>query len=119
MAGVADGNARRLESLHARLEARSPGLRVNAWRERVQGLESRLAHAVERRLADAAGRLQVARRTLGAVSPLATLERGYAIATLAGGGLLTDAAQVAAGDAVDLRLAHGRVHTEVKGSDDD
>ena len=41
------------------------------------------------------------------LSPLATLERGYAIVTDAGGKVLTDSGAVARGAAIDVRLARG------------
>ena len=47
-------------------------------------------------------------RTLNAVSPLATLERGYAIVADAEGHVLLDPASLAPGDSVDARLARGR-----------
>jgi exodeoxyribonuclease VII large subunit len=46
------------------------------------------------------------------VSPLATLDRGYAIVTDAGGTVLQDAALVQPGDRITARLAHGRVAAE-------
>jgi exodeoxyribonuclease VII large subunit len=63
-------------------------------------------HAVR----DAAGRLD-------ALSPLAVLGRGYAIATRPDGAVVTDAATVAAGDDLDVRLHRGRVRTRVTGRD--
>ena len=50
--------------------------------------------------------------TLHAVSPLATLERGYAIVTH-GTTLLVNQAQVEPGDAIDIRLLKGRLSCRV------
>jgi exodeoxyribonuclease VII large subunit len=50
-------------------------------------------------------------------SPLGVLERGYAIATDAEGMVLRDAARVAPGDTVAIRLYRGRLTTEVKSTD--
>lgn len=68
-----------------------------------------------------AGQLQRARQRLGlaaasldALSPLAVLQRGYAIAVDGQGRLLRDAQSVAAGDEVQVRLAKGRLHTRVE-----
>jgi exodeoxyribonuclease VII large subunit len=44
-----------------------------------------------------------------ALSPAATLERGYAIVTDADGGILRTATGVAPGSLIDVRLAHGRL----------
>lgn len=64
-------------------------------------MAARLA-AANRELSVAAGRLE-------ALSPLRVLARGYAIVTKEGDASpVTDAASLAAGDGVDLRLARGR-----------
>lgn len=53
-------------------------------------------------------------RTLNAVSPLATLERGYAIVTNERGEILRDAANVAPGTMVEVRLAKGRFRAKAQ-----
>jgi len=58
------------------------------------------------RLARVAGKLQ-------ALSPLAVLERGYCLASDGEGKVLTDAAAVAVGDTVALRLHRGTLQTKV------
>ena len=66
--------------------------------------------------ADARGlhRLDLASRTLDAVSPLATLQRGFAVVTRAtDGALVTDAARLAAGDTLVTRLATGQFRSRV------
>ena len=52
-------------------------------------------------------RLKLASRTLQSLSPLATLERGYAIVTDAGGHVLVDTKKVKEGSSIDVRLARG------------
>lgn len=52
-------------------------------------------------------------RTLNAVSPLATLERGYAIVTDAGLHVVTDAAVLAPGAQIEARVARGSVRATV------
>jgi exodeoxyribonuclease VII large subunit len=52
-------------------------------------------------------RFKLASRALTSLSPLATLERGYAIVTQADGKVLTDSGAVARGAAIDVRLARG------------
>jgi exodeoxyribonuclease VII large subunit len=51
---------------------------------------------------------------LGALSPLAILDRGYALVFDPNGLLLTDAARVKAGDEISARLAKGMVSATVK-----
>jgi len=73
-------------------------------RLRAAGLES-VRHARERWLPLA--------RTLNAVSPLATLERGYAIVSGERGEILRDAADAAPGTMIEARLAKGRIRAKV------
>ena len=53
-------------------------------------------------------------RTLNAVSPLATLERGYAIVSGERGEILRDAAAAAPGTTIEARLAKGRIRAKVE-----
>jgi exodeoxyribonuclease VII large subunit len=50
---------------------------------------------------------------LEALSPLAILDRGYALVFDSSGALLKDAAAVHAGDEISARLAKGTVHATV------
>ncbi len=50
--------------------------------------------------------LSTARARLAALSPQATLDRGFAVVRSADGTVITDPAQLAAGD-IDIRVAHG------------
>jgi exodeoxyribonuclease VII large subunit len=82
--------------------------------QRLDELEARLRLSVRARIAAGSARLESAARALQAVSPLATLERGFAVITRArDGALITDAAQLAAGEAFDARLAHGSLRATV------
>jgi len=61
--------------------------------------------------------LRLAIRTLDSVSPLATLERGYAIVTDSESGtVLTDAGKVLPGTSVQARLAAGSLLATVTDS---
>ena len=51
-----------------------------------------------------------------ALSPLATLRRGYAVLQTEAGQVVTSAAEVAVGDRVEARLADGRLHATVDDS---
>jgi exodeoxyribonuclease VII large subunit len=53
-------------------------------------------------------------RTLNAVSPLATLERGYAIVSIEGGQILRDAAEARPGTLIEARLARGSIRAKVE-----
>ncbi|MFI5310544.1 MAG: exodeoxyribonuclease VII large subunit [Gemmatimonadales bacterium] len=75
-------------------------------RQFARGLALRSERAVERRRA----RVQELAATLEALSPLATLARGYAVALNERGGALPDAARFTAGMRFALELRDGRVH---------
>jgi exodeoxyribonuclease VII large subunit len=67
-------------------------------------------------LADARHRITSTARALEAVSPLATLERGYAIATRRDdGAVVRDTRELAQGTEVTVRLHRGRFDATVTG----
>jgi exodeoxyribonuclease VII large subunit len=55
-------------------------------------------------------------RALEMLSPLAILERGYALVFDGEGKLVKDAAQVKAGEEIRARVARGEIRAVVKGS---
>jgi exodeoxyribonuclease VII large subunit len=57
--------------------------------------------------------LAVNSRALNAISPLATLERGYAIVSRPGGDILRDAKDVKAGEQINARLGKGQLRCTV------
>lgn len=109
------GGHLRLAELHRRLMHRSPDRLLEQQRSRHQDLSLRLRHAANARMGAASQRLALAQRGLNAVSPLATLARGFAIVTRADGTLLTDAAAVAPGEEIEARLARGILTARVTG----
>ncbi|MEJ2515690.1 MAG: exodeoxyribonuclease VII large subunit [Gammaproteobacteria bacterium] len=109
----------RLARLRAGLAGQAPGPRVRAARQHLEALGQRQRSAMDRRLAAARARWDVAARTLHTVSPLATLGRGYAIATRASDGeILRDASAVEAGETIRVKLARGRLDADVTASED-
>ena len=97
-----------------RLVRRSPEQLVRGLLARHQGAGARLEHAASQCLSRAQQRLALAQRALNAVSPLATLTRGFAIVTRAASGtLLTDAAAIAPGEEIEARLARGSLRARV------
>jgi exodeoxyribonuclease VII large subunit len=106
----------RTAELRGRLVRRSPDRLLHAQRVRAQDLRLRLRHAAAGRVNGAAQRLALAQRALHAVSPLATLARGFAIVTRTDGSLVTDAAGVAPGDEIEARLMRGALTARVTGT---
>jgi exodeoxyribonuclease VII large subunit len=100
----------------SRLWRASPAVRVRESAARRAALFARLNAAQLVLLRSARERLLPLARTLQAVSPLATLDRGYAIVSLPGGAILREAAQAPKGTIIEARLAHGRILAEVEES---
>jgi exodeoxyribonuclease VII large subunit len=96
----------------------SPERRVKDMCLKYETLSARLRHAWSNRAARAEHRLALAARMLNTVSPLATLERGFAIVTRgADGSLVTDAGSLQIGDEIQARVARGSVRATVTGKD--
>ena len=74
-----------------------------------------LESAARARLDDARTRLAVAAVALDAMSPLAVLGRGYALAVDARGRVLSDASKVVEGERVRVKLARGALRCRVEG----
>lgn len=99
-----------LDALRSRPALADPRHLVDTRLDEVHALRERarrtLGHALDR-AADDVGHQRARARAL---SPLATLQRGYAVLQDADGHVLTSVADVSAGDAVSVRVADGRVH---------
>ena len=82
-------------------------------RARFNDASSACDMAMETKIQLGRERLALAAASLDALSPLGVLQRGYAIAQDASGKPLRDAASVAQGDAVSVRLAKGKLYTQI------
>ena len=108
------GKQQRLGNLKARLWQGNPRHRLEAFCAHAAALRQRLLSAFSGRLNSLEQRLALASRTLDAVSPLATLGRGFAVVSRADdGALLRDASQAPVGTEIEARLARGRVRAKV------
>jgi exodeoxyribonuclease VII large subunit len=103
----------RLYSAQALLGRSSPARRLEPLQQRLAVAQRRLPVAIQRRLQTARDRLEQSMRTLHAVSPLATLDRGYAIVTDHDARVVTDASRLAPGAQIEARVARGSVHATV------
>jgi exodeoxyribonuclease VII large subunit len=92
----------------------SPIARLQAALARHEFLVTRLRSAMLATLRRSRERFVPLLRTLNAVSPLATLQRGYAIVATAEGSILRDAANAAPGSIIEARLAHGTLRATVE-----
>jgi|SRR5580658_5411081 exodeoxyribonuclease VII large subunit len=109
-----------LERCHRRSENVSAAVRHYDARRRLaavrQGLETLVANltaASHTRLLEIRGALDRQTASLEALSPVAILNRGYALVFDAKGQLVKDAGRLAAGEEVSARLARGRVRARV------
>jgi exodeoxyribonuclease VII large subunit len=99
---------RRAEQLGARLLRQSPAQRLERSEWQFRGLRERLGRAGQQPVLALGQRLALAARALHSVSPLATLDRGYAIVSdPQSKRVLHDVSSIAAGDRIRARLAHG------------
>ncbi|RNF84998.1 exodeoxyribonuclease VII large subunit [Montanilutibacter psychrotolerans] len=112
---------RRLERERARLRHAEAVLRAGHPQRRMDRLQARLAAvaqrpqaAMARRLAHDALRLRGLARSLEAVSPLATVARGYAILRTEDGRVVRSVLDAAPGDRVAARLVDGELRLRVE-----
>lgn len=103
-----------LADSRGRLWGLSPAVRVREAAAHRNELLSRLRAAQLQQLRQASERLLPLVRTLNAVSPLATLERGYAIVSNDRGAILRDAADAPPGTRIEARLGRGRIRATVE-----
>ena len=87
---------------------------IGAARQRAADLLDRGAQALEQRLERRRMILASTADAVRALSPFATLERGYAVARTADGRILRDPAEVEPGEALHVTVARGTVETRVE-----
>lgn len=98
---------RRLLEVEGRLGRRHPRAVLSTGRAELYPLSGRLRAAVRRRLDGATNELGSNARALSALSPLAILERGYALAFDPSQRPIVDPKNLAAGDLVTVRVSRG------------
>ena len=97
------------------LMSRSPALTVRRDLAMVPQLQSRLVTALSHGLARSVQQTHAYLGRLHGLSPLAILDRGYAILeTMPGGQVIRDAGQVSVGEQILARLAGGRLRCTVE-----
>ena len=105
---------RRSDAVTCRLSPVRLGGRVSAAQARFVVLRAEHNAAINAQLESGRARLSRAAAALSALSPLAVLQRGYALAEDERGKLLRAARSVQVGDSVRLRLAEGQVRCRVE-----
>lgn len=95
--------------LHTRLVRIDLRQIIVRWREKVAHNHQAITSSIKVLLQQASSRLQGAVGKIDALSPLAILQRGYAICRDAGGGIVKDAARTTVGERVAIILAKGEL----------
>ena len=107
----------RLEAWRSRPSLARPSLLVEQREAEVTALRDRAVRSLEHRLRRADDDLRHTTARLRALSPAATLQRGYAIVQRQDGHVVRAAADVAPGDLLRVRLAEGELQAVVKESE--
>ena len=121
-ARLANAMQRRLERDRASLRhadsvlrASHPNRRIQRLRERLASLQGRPQALMAHRLQHDALRLRGLARSLHAISPLATVARGYSILQHGDGRVVRGVGDAAIGDTLDARLHDGQLRVQVQG----
>jgi exodeoxyribonuclease VII large subunit len=104
---------RRCEAVAAAVRHYDARRRLAAVRQQLEAQVTNLTAATRRQLLEGRGILERRTASLEALSPVAILNRGYALVFAANGGLVKDASQVSVGDEISARLARGRLNARV------
>jgi len=110
-------NARRwtLSDAQNLLLRHAPRARILNDRQRLDDLLRRTETAFFHQLKLHRARLDGFSQQLASLSPLAILERGYAVVTQADGDVVRRAAQVSPGDLLNVRVSDGSINVQVRG----
>lgn len=109
-----DARKTRLQDLETRLSPARRKDTIYQLHQTIDALDTTCRTAVKRRIADGERDLHTLAQRLNALSPLATLQRGYSISRKTDGAVLTSAEQVSIGDSVEIQLADGHLACRVE-----
>jgi exodeoxyribonuclease VII large subunit len=104
----------RLEYLGRSLSARRMYSRLGELRQELDYVSGRLQSAEMARIEALRVKLEISGSNLSSVSPLATLSRGYAIARLPDGKLITSSEDVSPGEKIEVVLKSGMLLCNVE-----
>ncbi len=117
LAAALAARQQRIQRLELRLSACHPRARIEQMRSLCTRIADRSRTAIRQRVERASHGLRLAERSLRSLSPLATLDRGYAIVRGPAGGIIRRAQDTRPGERLGIRLSHGSVSAEVTGVD--
>ena len=105
----------RVADLTAAVLHHDPRQRLLHAHQHLSDFRSRLERSLERQLQASSSRLGALDARLRSLSPLAVLDRGYALVLSSEGSLVRSTTQVANGDLVTTRLADGAFTSRIEG----
>lgn len=108
-----DRRRRRVHSLTDRLRETDPRPRLARQRARFDSVSLALVGVSAKVLTTRRARVELLEAKLTQLSPVAILQRGYAIVSGREGNILQSHADTEPGEIVGVRLAHGRLRTQV------
>lgn len=111
---VLTGKLQRLRACAFRLDKHHPEASLKQHAARINALRQRLHSSFSHQLQQRVMRLKKAGSSLNALSPLATLDRGYSILRNRELLVIHSSHQVSPGEALTALLADGQLHLEVK-----
>jgi exodeoxyribonuclease VII large subunit len=121
---LANAERRWLRGVRQRLDVASARLRHHDFRRQLannrrllEAQETALTSSLRSRLFAMRSRLERAEAQLQALSPVAILERGYALVFDKNGRLVRDVVQVQRGDEISTRIAKGKIRATVEGTE--
>jgi exodeoxyribonuclease VII large subunit len=112
-----DREQRHLDSLRSRPSLAKPHAMLDQHQTDIANLRDRAARCLRHRLDRADDGLKHTTARLRALSPAATMQRGYAIVQRADGAVVRAPEEVAAGDPLRIRLAGGEIQATVSEED--
>lgn len=109
--GIAE-RSKRLDSSMALITAMSPASRIKNASQRLDTLQQQIHRSIHDRLDRLDRAVTASAGVISALNPLAVLSRGYSV-TSSGGRIISEAAQLAPGDDISIRLGKGTVSAKV------
>ncbi|HJQ07091.1 MAG TPA: exodeoxyribonuclease VII large subunit [Nocardioides sp.] len=125
LAGMLAGEQARLDAIRSRPALADPRNLLAVREDELAAVRERMRRTLGHRLDRAADDIGHQRARARALSPLATLQRGYAVLQDADGHVVTSVAGVGAGASISVRVADGRIHAttdrveQIEGETDD
>jgi exodeoxyribonuclease VII large subunit len=105
----------RQQQADQRLQRQQPQRLISAKHQQLHSHRQRLQRAMQLKLDRLHAQHNAMKQTLHAISPLATLERGYAIVQSANGSLIKSSQQLQINDRIQTRLAQGTIESRITG----